>query len=274
MYAKDFRRKAWSLLSGKWGTFLVICLVAALISGACGGISTVSRSNEIIGAVFSVIGFVVSALVGGPLELGVSACFLKLVREQHVEIGNMFDGFKNFVKGFVLQLINTIFIALWSLLFVIPGIIKAYSYSMSFYILVDNPEMESNAARKKSMEIMRGYKWRLFCLDFSFIGWYILCILTLGILTLWVMPYHSAARAVFYQNLLDERNGGNVNSQQPDFSNNGGSVFGTGYGTENGAGSNAASGDDPYPEFTDGNTDDDTLTKGNGGEPPLNADDL
>ena len=148
MYAKDFRRRAWSRLSGKWGTFLLICLISALITGACGGISTVSRSNEIVGAVFSVIGFIVSALVGGPLELGVSACFLKLVREQRVEIGNMFDGFKNFVKGFVLQLINTIFIALWSLLFLIPGIIKAYSYSMSFYILADNPEMDSNDARK------------------------------------------------------------------------------------------------------------------------------
>ena len=275
MYAKDFRRKAWSKLSGKWGTFILICLISALISGACGGISTVARSNAVIGAVFSVIGVIISALVGGPLGLGVSECFLKLVREQRVEIGNMFDGFKNFVKGFVLQLINTIFIALWSLLFVIPGIIKAYSYSMSFYILADNPEMDANDARKKSMEMMRGYKWRLFCLDLSFIGWYILCILTLGILTLWISPYHNAARAEFYQNLLAEKNGGNVNSQDftqhADINANGGSVFGTGYGTENSSSGN----EDPYPEFNSGdNPDDDTLTKGNGGEPPLNADDL
>lgn len=277
MYAKDFRHRAWSKLSGKWVTFLLICLIASLISGACGSISTFSRSNEIIGAVFSVIGFIVSALVGGPLELGVSACFLKLVRGQHVEIGNMFDGFKNFVKGFVLQLINSIFIALWTLLFIIPGIIKAYSYSMSFYILSDNPEMEANAARKKSMEMMHGYKWRLFCLDFSFIGWYILCILTLGILTLWVVPYHNAARAEFYQNLLDEKNGGNANSQQPDFGNNGGSVFGTGYGSENGADNGAESGSadntDPYPEFSSDNRNEETFTKGND-EPPLDADDL
>lgn len=282
MYAKDFRHRAWSRLSGKWSTFVIIALIAALISGACGSVSAVSRSNAVVGVICSVIGFIVSALVGGPLELGVSACFLKLVREQHVEIGNMFDGFKNFVKGFVLQLINSIFIALWSLLFVIPGIIKAYSYSMSFYILADNPEMEANAARIKSMEMMRGYKWRLFCLDLSFIGWCILCILTLGILTLWVSPYHSAARAEFYQNLLEEKNGGNVNAQDftqhTDINANGGSVFGTGYGSENSSGNGAENGSadntDPYPEFSSDNRDEETFTKGNDGEPPLNADDL
>ncbi len=276
MYAKDYRQRAWNKLSGNWGMFVAICFIASLITSAAGGFTAVSRSNAVFGAIFSIAGLIISTLIGGPLNLGTSECFLKLVRGQRVELVNMFDGFKNFVKGFILQLLNTIFIALWSLLFVIPGIIKAYSYSMGFYILADNPGMEANDARKKSMEMMYGYKWRLFCLDFSFIGWYILCFLTLGILTLWVVPYHNAARAEFYQNLLAERNGGvdYVSGDIGGATASGGSVFGTGYGTENSSESSEAGSADPYPEFSGDSHDDDSFTKGSDGEPPLNADDL
>ena len=91
--------------------------------------------------------------------------------------------------------------ALWSLLFVIPGIIATYSYSMSFYILRDNPDMDANAARKASIEMMKGNKWKLFCLELSFIGWMLLSMLTFGILLLWVGPYMETAKAAFYEEL-------------------------------------------------------------------------
>lgn len=78
----------------------------------------------------------------------------------------------------------------------------SYAYSMSWFILADNPDMPATEARKRSIAMMRGNKWRLFCLDFSFIGWMLLCILTLGILTFWIMPYVQTARAEFYQDLL------------------------------------------------------------------------
>lgn len=84
-----------------------------------------------------------------------------------------------------------------------PGIIKALSYSMSWYILCDDPKVGANAARKRSMELMRGHKWKLFCLSLSFIGWWLLCILTLGILSLWVVPYQQTALAHFYRSLTD-----------------------------------------------------------------------
>ena len=73
---------------------------------------------------------------------------------------------------------------------------------MSYYILIDNPGLSANEARKRSMAMMRGNKWRLFCLDFSFIGWIVLCVLTFGILVFWVAPYQEAARAEFYQDLI------------------------------------------------------------------------
>lgn len=90
------------------------------------------------------------------------------------------------------------------MLFVIPGIIKSYSYAMTFYIMADNPEIDGMEAITRSRQMMNGNKWRLFCLDFSFIGWFILCILTFGLLLLYVGPYMEAAHAAFYQSLKGE----------------------------------------------------------------------
>ena len=92
-------------------------------------------------------------------------------------------------------------ILLLALLFVIPGLIKSYSYAMTFYIMADNPGIDGNEAITRSRQMMDGNKWRLFCLDFSFIGWIILCMLTFGILFFYVGPYMEAAHAAFYQSL-------------------------------------------------------------------------
>jgi uncharacterized membrane protein len=105
----------------------------------------------------------------------------------------------------ILYIINNVFIALWSLLLVIPGIVKAYSYSMSFYILADNLGLAANDARKQSMVLMHGNKWRLFCLHLSFIGWLLLSGITFGILLLWVIPYMQTATAEFYQDLISRQ---------------------------------------------------------------------
>lgn len=190
--AKDFRHRAWNALSGKWGALVIITLVYSLVGAALSGLS-------IIG-----VGAIALLVVVGPLELGLMQCYLKVVRGGTPQISELFDGFKNFLKAFLLYLINTIFIALWSILFVIPGIVKSYSYSMSYFILIDNPDMDANEARKRSMAMMQGYKWRLFCLDLSFIGWMLLTLLTFGILSFWVIPYTGVARAEFYEELLRE----------------------------------------------------------------------
>ena len=105
----------------------------------------------------------------------------------------------------------TIFVVLWSLLLVIPGIIASYSYAMAPYILYENPGMRPMAAIKASKELMRGNKWRLFCLQFSFIGWALLCALTAGIGNLWLHPYQETAQASFYRQICWERSNG-----QPD----------------------------------------------------------
>lgn len=186
--AKDFRKQAWDSLSGIWGTMVVINIVLVLVMGV------------------STLVSIVTLLISGPLSLGAAQIYMSVIRKNRKpEIGQLFDGFSNFTNAFILYLLNSILISLWTFLFIIPGIVKSYSYAMSFYILADNPSMAPNDARKKSMEMMHGNKWRLFCLDFSFIGWELLSLLTLGILSFWITPYREAAYAAFYQNLLVEQ---------------------------------------------------------------------
>lgn len=190
--AKDYRQKAWSSLRDKWGIIVGTQLIYLVIMAACSGLS-----RYYIGAVAMI-------LLGGPMELGINKISLNVVREEKVEVATLFDGFKDFTRSLVLYITNNLLIFLWSLLLFIPGIIKTYAYSMSYFILLDNPEMSANDARKKSMEMMQGNKWRLFCLQFSYIGWVLLSVLTLGILDLWVMPSMRTATAFFYQSLLPE----------------------------------------------------------------------
>ncbi|MBQ8293416.1 MAG: DUF975 family protein [Bacilli bacterium] len=189
MKAKDFRKKAWAALTGNWGIAIITTIIVAAINGALAATG---------------VGSVVTLLVSGPLTLGTVIVFTKIMKGEKPEIMNLFDGFKNFTNAFLLALVNSLFIALWSLLLVIPGIVKSYAYAMSFYILNDHPEMTQSEARAASIEMMKGHKWELFCLHFSFIGWMLLSILTFGILMIWVTPYMQAAEVAFYQNLKGE----------------------------------------------------------------------
>ncbi len=192
--AKYFRQIAWQKKNGKWGTLALITLIAALINAACGALNAIY------------IGGIAMILLMGPLALGWAYVTLAVLRDNELDVHTLFEGFKQYGSALSLWLVNNIFIFLWSLLLIVPGIIKAYSYSMSFYILADNPQITQSEARKRSVELMKGNKWRLFCLQFSFIGWWILCILTLGILSLWIQPYQQTAVAAFYQSLLHEDN--------------------------------------------------------------------
>ena len=191
MSNSELRAKAREQLKGNiFGETWLLALVVCLIEGAI--LSALS---------FTAIGVI---LVSGALSVGVSGLFLSLARgKESVDIGDMFQGFStNFGDNLLLGLLSTLFIALWSLLFVIPGIVKSYSYAMCFYIKNDHPEYDWKQCIDGSREMMVGHKWKLFCLDLSFIGWYIVGVLCLGIGTLWVVPYHEAARANFYEALV------------------------------------------------------------------------
>jgi uncharacterized membrane protein len=144
---------------------------------------------------------IVTVILTGPFYLGLAGYFLKRIRGEETAVKNMFDGFKRFGPSLRLMLLTTLFTTLWMLLLIIPGIIKAISYSMAFFIMHDHPEMTSREALQKSKTMMKGYKGKIFNLGLSFIGWILLGVLTLGIGLLWVYPYMYLSIANFYENL-------------------------------------------------------------------------
>ena len=157
---------------------------------------------------YSIVGSItagIAAIVGiGPMYYSLSYMHLKRLRSgQPVQLDEAFTGLTNDVgRNIVTGLLVYLFTALWSLLFIIPGIVKYYSYSMSFYVSLDHPEYSSMECIKESERLMQGKKMELFCLDLSFIGWHILGALCFGIGTLWSYTYREQAFAQFYQDLV------------------------------------------------------------------------
>lgn len=157
-----------------------------------------------ITVVFAVMHFV----IGGAVTLGYVKFNLNLVDHKPATFAQLFSEFHRLGAGIIMQLLRGIYTFLWSLLFVIPGIYAAYGYSMTPYILLENPEMTANDAITKSKELMNGNRWRLFCLEISFIGWSLLCaLLTLGIGYFWLVPYMETSFAAFYREIKAEKYG-------------------------------------------------------------------
>ena len=179
-----------SLFSNTWMIALLVCFLTSAISGAAG----------------SIIPGIGALLVFGAISYGCDRVFLRQARDgQAMDIGELFTGFTTcFGDTFVLGFLSSLFIALWSLLLVIPGIVKAYSWSMIYCVKVDHPEYTWRQCMDESAAMMNGHRMELFLLDLSFIGWYIVGALCLGLGTLWVMPYHQAARTQFYVALCSE----------------------------------------------------------------------
>ena len=145
-------------------------------------------------------------LVAGPVLISTNYFLLNKMRtREDFEIRDLLKGVENDLLDNVLLGVRMgIITFLFTLLFVIPGIIKSYSYAMAGYIKNDNPDLNAKACMDESENLMRGNKWKLFCLDVSFIGWYLLGGLCFGIGTFFVKPYHEMARTVFYESLVGD----------------------------------------------------------------------
>ena len=167
------------IFSSPWLNALLVTLVASLILG---------------------VSSFVAILVIGPISYGLAKIFLNVARGQGgYEINRLFDGFtEDFVGTFLLGLMQSLLIFLWSLLFVIPGIIKSYAYSFAFYVRVDHPDYDWKRCLDESDRITQGHKGELFLLDLSFLGWMIVGALACGVGTLWVSPWMSQTRAQAY----------------------------------------------------------------------------
>lgn len=146
-------------------------------------------------------GGLISLLVSGPLALGLALFTLSFSRKNNPHIDQIFFGFKRFSFAFSAYFLVVMFTLLWVLLLIVPGIIASISYSMTFFIMSDDPSISPLEAIKKSKKMMYGYKMKYFTLQLRFIGWAILSVLTLGIGFLWLIPYVHITMAKFYDDL-------------------------------------------------------------------------
>lgn len=187
----ELRAAARESLSGNWTYPVLATLIYLAISITCNFIPYVS--------------FLIAIFFIKPLAFGLAITMLKFFRgEKEYVVENMFSIFSDYPRILGTILLQFVYIFLWSLLLLIPGLIKMYSYAMTYYILHDNPEIGAEEAICRSMKMMDGHKWRLFCLHLSFIGWWLLCILTLGIGMLWLAPYIQNSTAAFYEDLKNQ----------------------------------------------------------------------
>lgn len=146
---------------------------------------------------------VLGLLVLGIVSISLNGFFLYRIRNHKIpELSFLKIGTKNIERNSILGLLYTLYIFLWSLLFIIPGIIKKYAYAMSFYIAYDNPELSASEVLKESERMMKGNKGKLFILRLSFIGWILLSILTFCVGFVFLIPYIKAAEANFYEELI------------------------------------------------------------------------
>lgn len=173
-------------LRGKWGLAIGTCFIYGLVISVSG------------------VAFIAPLIIGGPMMLGLAMFSLSLSRTNDSDLEILFKGFKNFGTALGAYLLMMLFVFLWSLLLIIPGIIAAIGYSMTFFILTDEPELGASDALAKSKRMMRGYKWKYFCLNLRFIGWGILCMISLGIGFLWLIPYMQISYAKFYEDVKTE----------------------------------------------------------------------
>lgn len=145
-------------------------------------------------------------LLCGPLYVGLYKVYTQVARgDSFIKFDTVFEGCYNFGPNMSLGVMHTLKILLWSLLFIVPGIIKSHSYALAYYIKADHPEYGWRECLNESEAMMSGYKLKLFKLRLSFIGWFLLSILTLGIGMLWVDVYLQTATAIFYEELKYQR---------------------------------------------------------------------
>ena len=182
---RQIKLRAKQALGANFGLIFGTLLVGGLIVSA---------------ASFTVLGAIILA---GPIAAGLALIQLSALRGQNVEFGDMFKGFNNFGTNCGAGVLVAVFTYLWSLLFIIPGIVKAYSYSMTFYILADHPEMKATDAITASRMMMKGHKFDLFVLDLSFFWWILLVCVSCGVAAIYVEPYMEMSHASFYETIKD-----------------------------------------------------------------------
>lgn len=217
----DHKLTARKKLYGNWKLAVGVSFIAALLGGVISG-SNIDLTFGIdsddlqsmpqfvisylrVVAPFALAMGIVQFIAGGMIRLGYCRFMLKLYDGEEAKLEDLFSQTHRFADGFCLVLLQALFVFLWTLLFIIPGLIAALRYAMAPFILYENPGMTASEAIDASKEMMDGHKMDLFILDLSFIGWSILAAFSLGIGYLWLNPYMSMAYTSFYRMLSPKK---------------------------------------------------------------------
>jgi uncharacterized membrane protein len=198
MNYSELKDQALDLLRNRWTDPVLAVLVFFLVSGVIGLIPFASL------------------LITGPMTLGYATYFLRFSRGEKPDMNLIFSGFKNFGNALGLSLLSSILIALGFLLLIVPGVILALGWSQAYRIMHDKPRIGIWESMQESWNMMNGHKMDLFLLSLSFIGWFFLCLLTLGIGLLWLGPYVSTTLSLFYNKI----SGNEENSMLKNFGEN------------------------------------------------------
>ncbi len=191
MNRAELKAAAKSQIKGKIGILFVITLIIGAISALAGYLLSLIPFGGLVAAIIITPAFTLSMV----------RVYLNLTKGVEPKAGDAFNGFDDFWSAFKVTFLVGLYTFLWSLLFVIPGIIKGISYSMSLYILAENKGKSASECIKESMAMTEGHKMELFVLSLSFIGWALLCSITFGIAYIWVLPYMQATFANAYNSL-------------------------------------------------------------------------
>lgn len=233
MRLKDFRASAREGLRGHWGAAIAVGLLTVILCGGGGSsrganslasLSTTAQDDWLTEVLNSFdlanylsrgtmtmlrtllyVSAIVTLVVGGAILMGNARFQLNLLTGQNASFKDLFSQIHRLWAGFCMMFLQGLFVYLWSLLLIIPGIIAMYRYALMPYLMAEFPELSAMDAMRESKRLMRGNKWRLFCLQLSFIGWILLGSITFGIGMLWVNPYRYAAEAAFYLEVTGRR---------------------------------------------------------------------
>ncbi len=191
MNRKALKEAAKSQIAGKIGVLFLITLIVGAISGAAGALLAAIPGGALV----------VSLIITPAFSLSIVRVYLMVLRGETPEVKDAFCGFDDFWSAFKVTFLVGLYTFLWSLLFVVPGMIKSLAYSMSLYILAENKGKSARECINESVAMTDGHKMDLFVLSLSFIGWGLLCCITLGIAGIWVMPYMQTTYANVYNSL-------------------------------------------------------------------------
>ena len=199
MKNSELKSLAKNQLKGKWGKAVLCFLIYSAIIGIPSVIVSFN-SDPMSNSNAELTINIVNLIISGPFSLGLSYFCLNIIKNKE-EVMDIFWGFKKFGKAFVASLLTGIVILIGFILLVVPGIIVSFMLSQVYYILAENEDISAIEAMKESARIMKGNKFRLFKLSLSFIGWFILGVITLGIGFLWITPYYSMTLTNFYKEI-------------------------------------------------------------------------